>query len=86
VWSGRSNRTEQHTREWLAGVLPWFRPDGHLLMRESGNTMANTELKQRWYFQQTKADRERLVCSFEDDPRVVGMWRSWGVVCFQVGR
>jgi hypothetical protein len=42
-------------------------------------------LKRNWYDNVlTAGERRRLVAVFDDRDKVVAMWRSMGVPCFQV--
>ena len=53
-------------------------------MRREGDYTPDDELKASWYGDLNLVDRERLVGVFDDRDKVVAMWRSKGVACFQV--
>ena len=53
-------------------------------MRRAGDYMPDDELKMHWLTEMSRADRSRLVAVFDDRAKVVRMWRSLGVACFQV--
>lgn len=60
----------------------WF--SSRLTMRPNGDYTPDDKLKLRWYLDLPRADQERIVAVFEDRLRVVEMWRSINVPCFQV--
>jgi hypothetical protein len=53
-------------------------------MRPDGDHTEDTALKSDWYDAMLEEDKDRLMFVFEDRTRVVNMWRSKGVPCFQV--
>ena len=86
IFSGRSARTEEATREWLtmAGVKYHdlhMRPDDEA---DGGqwHFMPDNELKQRWL--NTVVDRKDVFLIFDDRDQVVKMWRENGLTVFQV--
>jgi hypothetical protein len=56
-----------------------------MLMRPEGDHTPSAKLKGQWVDAISPVDRERIVCVFEDDPRLVRMWREKGIACFHVG-
>ena len=95
IWSGRSDEVRSQTVEWLckhggfgnpSGTLPaWpFMHPHRFRMRRAGDYMPDDELKMHWLTEMSQADRSRLVAVFDDRAKVVRMWRSLGVACFQV--
>jgi len=79
IWSGRSNVVREETECWLnvvAGIDPSFLQH----MRAEGDNTPDVELKRYWLHQEY--GRPDLV--YDDRPRVVEMWRSEGIPCFQV--
>lgn len=85
IWffSGRSDRVRNQTMLWLrAHVFPEIQ-EYHLVMRPDGDYTPDDKLKRRFYDNMLKNDRERLVGVFDDRDRVVAMWRSIPVLCFQ---
>lgn len=81
IWSGRSDEVEPQTRDWLRSHELHPR---ELRMRPAGDYTADDTLKRAWYESLRGTDRTRLVGIFDDRAKVVNMWRSIGVPCFQV--
>lgn len=87
IWSGRSNEVHQETVNWLKYTA--LMPDGVeniLTMREARDYTPDDELKAAWLDAITFVDRQRLVAVFDDRDKVVAMWRSKGIACFQVAK
>lgn len=87
IFSGRSDEVRDKTIDWLAAHTSFsrYRLEGPMLtMRRKGDFTADTLLKASWYLDMLQEDRERLVAVFDDRKKVVDMWRSYGVACFQV--
>jgi len=88
IWffSGRSDVVRAQTIDWLQRHTILFnsRIDCYLTMRRHGDYTPDHELKRDWLRNMLDVDRQRLVAIFEDRARNVRMWRSEGVVCFQV--
>lgn len=81
VWSGRSDEVRAETVAWLRKCVGC----PHLLkMRAAGDHQPDDTLKAKWLDAMSAEDRKRLVAIFDDRDRVVAMWRSRGVACFQV--
>lgn len=80
ITSGRSDEVMKQTAEWL---------DRHeimhsrLLMRRAGDYRADDVIKREWLTSGLIL-RESVLCAFDDRQRVVDMWRSEGITCFQV--
>jgi len=81
IWilSGRSDVTEQATRDWLSKNGVYYdnlvmRPQDHLYMPDN-------DLKQHW-LDAIGVDNVAMV--FDDRNQVVDMWRKNGLTCFQV--
>jgi hypothetical protein len=53
-------------------------------MRENGDNTPGPNLKRKWLNLMSKEDRSRLVAVFEDQQKVVEMWRAEGITCFQL--
>lgn len=91
VWSGRSDEVREQTEQWLVKnqIFP-SRPPGSmpylnfLKMRPAGNHTRDEKLKAAWLDALHPTHKERLVAVFDDRDKVVSMWRSRGVACFQV--
>jgi FMN phosphatase YigB (HAD superfamily) len=85
IFSGRSDAVREQTESWLAkhaGIDCY--DDIRLLMRAAGDYTPDDVLKKSWYDAMSAEDKARLVATFDDRDRVVAMWRSLGVTCFQV--
>jgi len=83
IFSGRSDKTKEATISWLE---KWAIPYHKLVMRPSAtkeeNFMPDEILKYKMLEQH--ADRDDVLCVFDDRNKVVDMWRSVGLTCFQV--
>lgn len=82
IWSGRSSEVMEQTKAWLQDHLD--AEDVPLCMRVEGDFTPDEELKSAWLNSLSAYDRRRLVAVFDDRDKVVAMWRSHGVPCFQV--
>lgn len=81
IWSGRSDEVRRQTLEWLdlrAGIGPSFLTH----MRAAGDHTPDVDLKRSWLHALHPDERPDVV--YDDRGRVVDMWRSEGVACFQV--
>ncbi len=77
IFSGRSDIVRAQTERWIAThVGPYHR----LRMRREGDHTADEVLKRSWVL----PVRDRVLCVFDDRNKVVAMWRSLGIPCFQV--
>ena len=80
IFSGRDSISRTETIAWLNqfGV-----PFDVLKMRPEGSFTPDDVLKQDWLDQlfPVKSD---VLCIFDDRDKVVKMWRSNGIACFQV--
>ncbi len=79
IWTARCESVRAKTYQWLVyhGVPPLIAKN--MRMRPEGNHVDDFVLKQGWM-----ADMGRPDLVFEDRARVVKMWRSLGIPCFQV--
>ena len=86
IWSGRSAEVRAQTLHWLDAhtVIKWTFLDRVLRMRDTEDFTPDEELKASWLDNLCPRDRGRLVAVFDDRDKVVSMWRSKGVACFQV--
>lgn len=87
IFSGRSDEVREKTIAWLAHHTSFMTHELEgpmLMMREEGDYTADDMLKKQWLDNMLREDRTRLVAVFEDRDRMVKMWRSDGVPCFQV--
>ena len=94
IFSGRSDRTRRETEKWLnqhVDIQPHFISSSlmihshavYLRMREEGDHTPDEELKEKW-FSEINKNRLSIECVFDDRDKVVKMWRSLGLTCFQV--
>jgi phosphoglycolate phosphatase-like HAD superfamily hydrolase len=88
VWSGRSDEVREETVRWLKRhriwrCLPWFVPE-KFRMRKAGDHQPDDKLKSIWLSEIEPTEYDRLTAIFDDRKRVVDMWRSAGVPCYQV--
>lgn len=81
IFSGRSDEVIGETIDWLTEFFPYYQS---LVMRPAGDFTPDHELKQRWYEAMTDKAKANLRFVLDDRRRVVDMWRSLGVPCFQV--
>ena len=88
LFSGRSSEVRDKTILWLEIYCrlssDYIEAYNMLTMRDLGDCTPDDELKESWYDNMLDVDKERLVAVFDDRQRVVDMWRSKGVTCFQV--
>lgn len=77
IFSGRSDAVRPQTERWLAQHVGDY---DHLRMRRDGDYTADEVLKRRW----AEPIAHRVLCVFDDRDKVVAMWRSLGIACFQV--
>lgn len=79
VFSGRSNAVEEKTLSWFyANEIPIphvFR------MRPDKDYTPDEQLKAKWL---EEVGVDNVFCVFDDRQKVVDMWRSKGITCFQV--
>lgn len=80
IVSGRSKVVEDATHDWLLQHNLW--PE-RMWMREIGDTRPDVELKLKWYKEEIEP-QYNILGVFEDRTRLVQMWRSLGLTCFQV--
>ncbi|WP_244851373.1 hypothetical protein [Caballeronia sp. SL2Y3] len=84
IWiaSGRSDEVRAETEAWLDLHVGMQHIDT-LLMRRAGDRQADDRLKRGW-LHNGSIPRESVLCVYDDRQRVVDMWRSEGLACFQV--
>jgi hypothetical protein len=81
IFSARGKIAHDETRKWLAKYLV---PYDHLTMRDVGNFVPDEELKKSWLLEFYPDFKYTVMCVLDDRDKVVNMWRSLGVTCFQV--
>lgn len=86
IFSGRSEEVRDKTVEWLAAHTSFMSHELEtaLVMRQEGDFRPDDIVKREWLDGMLDVDRERLTAVFDDRDRVVAMWRSAGIQCFQV--
>lgn len=86
IFSGRRAEVREKTIAWLEDYTTFSRKELEvcLTMRDIGDNTEDSTLKLSWYNQLLQEDQQRLVAVFDDRDRVVNMWRSLGITCFQV--
>lgn len=86
IFSGRSEEVRDKTVTWLAEHTSFMHHDldTALVMRQEGDHRADDIVKREWIDGMLDVDRKRLVAAFDDRDRVVTMWRSAGIPCYQV--
>jgi len=85
IWTGREIETLDATLAWLHRQTNFSVSylSRILRMRPAGDTQPDHSLKQQWLLEMGMTDRVRLIAVFEDNDKVVAMWRENNVVCFQ---
>jgi hypothetical protein len=81
IFSARGDVVIDKTIQWLTEHSV---PYDQLTLREMDSYTPDEELKKQWllkYYPNYKAD---IYCVFDDRNKVVNMWRSLGLTCFQV--
>ncbi|HEX8183774.1 MAG TPA: hypothetical protein VF747_03460 [Blastocatellia bacterium] len=78
IFSGRSSEVENQTREWIErhGIRHHY-----FFVRPEGDYTPDEKLKEQWL---AEIGPEKILCVFDDRQKVVDMWRSKGITCFQV--
>ena len=90
IWSGRSDEVRKETEAWLrkhkllSRAPACFSAPESFRMRKAGDHQDDVALKSSWISEIEPPEWDRLTAVFDDRKRVVDMWRSSGVACFQV--
>ena len=79
--SGRSDKYEQQTRNWLNRYFPNI--DYKLFMRKEGDMRKDAIVKEE-IFREHVLPNYYTKLVYDDRNQVVNMWRSLGLTCFQV--
>lgn len=81
IFSARGKIAYHKTVNWLEehGI-----PYDHLTMREIDDYTPDEDLKKKWLLEHYPSYQEDIICVFDDRDKVVNMWRSLGLACFQV--
>ena len=81
IFSGRSARTEDATKDWLHKQDIKF---DILKMRPERNFMPDEQLKLKWFVEKFSTLENNVKAVFDDRQKVVDMWRDIGLTCMQV--
>jgi hypothetical protein len=81
IFSARGDAVIEKTIEWLNR---YEIPFDQLTMREMNTFTPDEELKKSWLLSKYPNYQEDVLCVFDDRDKVVKMWRSMGLSCFQV--
>jgi len=81
IWSGRSDEVRTETEAWLRDHSVLY---STLRMRNAGDHRDDAQVKGEWLDDMEKYRWPDLV--FDDRQRMVDMWRSRGVRCYQVAK
>lgn len=81
IFSARGDIVREKTIQWLDRYnIPYHQ----LTMREMDSFTPDEELKKSWLLSYYPNYKEEVLCVFDDRDKVVKMWRSLGLTCFQV--
>lgn len=80
IFSGRSEVVRAQTETWLRHYLRWY---DCLLMRPEGDSTPDEVLKRGWLYKNADL-KDKVLFVLDDRKKVVDMWRSEGLTCFQV--
>ncbi len=80
IWSGRSERVRCKTQAWL---LEQALPARSLTkMRPIGDNTPDDQLKELWLHDAIVAEAKTIDYVFDDRPKVIRMWRRYGIFVF----
>jgi phosphoglycolate phosphatase-like HAD superfamily hydrolase len=80
--SGRGEEYRKNTEQWLwwNGVYP-----DHIFMRKEKDSRSDDIVKEEIYNEHLAKDRDKIICVFDDRPKVIRMWRRIGLPVFNCG-
>jgi hypothetical protein len=78
VISRRSDEAPEQTIDWIEAFNV---PYDHLRMRAAGDFTKDEEMKRQWI---AEYDLSQTLYVFDDRQKVMDMWSSLGLTCFQV--
>jgi len=85
IFSGRSESVRKETMEWLDDYVGrFYLNEIEIKMRPDKDYTPDDELKKKWFGELSEEERSNCMGIFDDRQRLVDMWRSLGLVCFQV--
>jgi phosphoglycolate phosphatase-like HAD superfamily hydrolase len=81
IFSARGDIVRDKTILWLKKYDISY---DQLTMREMDSFTPDEELKKSWLLSYYPNYNEEILCVFDDRDKVVKMWRTMGISCFQV--
>jgi hypothetical protein len=81
IFSARGDIVRDKTLLWLKNNEV---PFDKLTLREMDSYTPDEELKKQWLLKYYPNYKSEVFCVFDDRNKVVAMWRSLGLICFQV--
>lgn len=81
--TGRDGKCHSVTRKWLRKYFPFLRNEFQLFMRKEGDMREDSIVKKEIYDRFFR-NKYYIECVFDDRNSVVAMWRSLGLLVFQV--
>ncbi|MEY8212696.1 MAG: hypothetical protein RPT00_10605 [Gammaproteobacteria bacterium] len=81
IFSARGDIVRDKTLQWLEDYAV---PYDKLTLRKMGSYTPDDELKKQWLLKYYPNYKKDIFCVFDDRKKVVDMWRSLGLTCFQV--
>lgn len=82
--SGRKDSCRHETAKWIEDNITIYYGDHELFMRKYGDNRSDDIVKKEIY-QEHIENKYTVLGVFDDRDRVVDMWRSLGLTCYQVG-
>lgn len=81
IFSARGDIVKDKTIKWLN---KYEVPFDALTLRKMDSYTPDEELKKQWLLEYYPNYKTDVFCVFDDRNKVVNMWRSMGLTCFQV--
>jgi len=81
IFSARGDIARDKTLQWLEDYAV---PYDKLTLRKMGSYTPDDELKKHCLLEYYPNYKKDVFCVFDDRKKVVDMWRSLGLTCFQV--
>ncbi|PHS30782.1 MAG: hypothetical protein COA95_07635 [Methylophaga sp.] len=81
IFSARGDIVRNKTIKWLNKFAV---PFNQLTLRKIDSYTPDEKLKKQWLLEYYPNYKEDVLCIFDDRDKVVKMWRSMGISCFQV--
>jgi len=83
IFSARGDIVRDKTIQWLKNHAV---PFDELTLRKMDSYTPDEELKKQWLLEYYPNYKKDIFCVFDDRNKVVNMWRSLGLSCFQVAK